>query len=94
LLAAFFLFGFVLVGMGGPVGLSVLVPLAFVVAAAGIAYLLHEWLKVFPRNPLARGFGVALVTVAVLVSCVYNLRAYFVAWPAVDTTQTIFRYHR
>jgi hypothetical protein len=28
------------------------------------------------------------------LSCLYNLRAYFVAWPHAATTQTTFRYHR
>lgn len=86
--------GVVLVGLGGPVGLSVLVPVLYVISAAGIAYLLHEWLKVFPRNPLARSMGVVLVSIAVIISCTYNLRAYFIAWPAVETTDTSFRYHR
>ena len=52
--------GVVLVGLGGPVGLSILVPLLYVAVATGLAYLLHEWLKVFPNNPLARGFGIGL----------------------------------
>jgi len=86
--------GIVLVGLGGPVGLSLLVPLLYVAAAAGIAYLLREWLKTFPNNPLARGLGLGLISLAVVLSCVYNLRAYFVAWPHNQTTRIEFQEHR
>lgn len=85
--------GIVLIGLGGPVKLSLLVPILYVGVATGIAYILQTWLKVFPRNPLARGLGIGLVCFAVALSCVHNLRAYFVAWPHNDTTKTTFRYH-
>lgn len=94
LLASFALVGFILVGLGGPVGLSLLVPILYVGAAAGIAYLLREWLSVFPNNPLARGLGIGLIALAVSLSCVYNLRAYFVAWPHNQETGIVFRHHR
>lgn len=89
-----FAIGVILVGLGGAVSLSLLVPLLYVAAAAGLAYLLREWLKVFPLNPLARGLGIGLVTLAVVISCVYNLRAYFVAWPHHTSTAAVFRHHR
>ncbi len=94
LLAVLVGLGIILVGLGGPVSLSWLVPLMYMAAATGIAYLLHDWLKVFPLNPLARSLGIGLVAVAVAVSCVYNLRAYFIAWPHNATTEATFRYHR
>jgi hypothetical protein len=90
LLSSYWLLGIVLVGLGGPVGLSVLVPLLYILAATGIAYLLHDWLRVFPVNPVARRLGIGLVVVAILVSCSYNLRAYFVAWPHDRTTLSTF----
>lgn len=83
--------GVILVGMGGPVGLSLLVPLLYVFVATGMAYLLHDWLKVFPRNPIARSLGISLIALAVTISAVYNIRAYFVAWPNNPTTQATFR---
>lgn len=93
-LAFLALFGFILVGIGGPVSLSLLVPLLYVAAATGLAYLLHEWLKIFPNNPLARSLGIGIVVVAVGLSCLYNYRAYFVAWPHSATTKATFQYHR
>lgn len=86
--------GFVLIGIGGAVPLSLLVPLLYVAAATGLAYLLHEWFKTFPSNPLARGLGLGLVVFAVALSCVYNYRAYFIAWSHNSTTRATFHYHR
>jgi len=86
--------GTILIGLGGPVGLSLLVPVLFLLAAAGLHSLLQSWLRVFPTNPIARNLGVSLVILAVAVSCTYNLRSYFVAWPHNATTQATFRYRR
>jgi hypothetical protein len=86
--------GVVLVGLGGPVSFSLLVPLVYIAAAAGLAYLLREWLTVFPRNPLARGLGLGIIILAVCLSSAYNLKAYFIAWPHNQTTRATFRYHR
>ena len=91
LLASYWLVGTLLVGLGGSVTLSLLVPLLYVLAATGVAYLIHEWLQVFPRNPFARQIGIGLVAVAIVVSCGYNLRAYFVAWPHAEPTLAAFR---
>lgn len=92
-LATFFVIGAILVALGGPVGLSLLIPLAYLFAATGLAYLLKEWLSVFPTNPLARNIGIGLICVAIALSCVYNLRSYFIAWPHARATKTVFRYH-
>ncbi|MDB5169341.1 MAG: hypothetical protein JWO41_697 [Candidatus Saccharibacteria bacterium] len=88
----FSLFGvsWLLVALGGPVSLSLIVPLMYLFAACGIGYLLHDWLKVFPHNPFARTLGISLIAVAVAVSITYNVRAYFVAWPHNPDTISIF----
>jgi hypothetical protein len=93
-LGLMFAVGVILVALGGPVGLSLLVPLLYLAAAAGLAYILHEWLKVFPLNPLARGIGIGIVALLVGLSCLYNIRAYFVAWPHNQVTKATFQYHR
>lgn len=93
-LAVFLVIGLVLVGLGGPVGLSLLVPMLYMATATGLAYLLLEWLKIFPNNPLARGLGIGLVVFAVVLSCLYNYRAYFIAWPHNVATKATFQYHR
>jgi hypothetical protein len=94
LLLTLFVISWILIALGGPVGLSLLVPLMYAAAATGIAYLLHEWLHVFPLNPLARATGIGLVSILIAFSAVYNLRSYFVAWPHNPTTRAVFHYRR
>ena len=91
LLGSFLVVSGVLVGLGGPVSLSFLVPILYMISATGIAYLLHNWLRSFPVNPIARGVGIGLISAAVAFSCIYNLRAYFVAWPHNHVTEATFR---
>lgn len=74
------LIGSVLTALNGPAGMSFIVPLAYLIAATGITYLLHQWLTVFPRNPVARYAGIALVTLAIATAASYHVIAYYVAW--------------
>jgi hypothetical protein len=90
LLISYVLLGGLLFALGGPVTISVLVPLVYLVIAAGFGYLLHEWLQVFPRNPLARAVGFGLMALAVALACLHDLRAYYVAWPHSPATQSAF----
>lgn len=93
LLLTFFIIGALLFATGGPLTISALVPIVYLFVAAGFGYLLHEWLQVFPRNPLARSVGFGLLAVAVALTCAYSLKAYFVAWPHNQATQAVFRKH-
>lgn len=79
-LVVFAALGSVLVALNGAVAMSFIVPLAYLVAATGVTYLLHEWLRVFPRNPVARGVGIALIALAIVCAVGYHVLAYFVAW--------------
>jgi hypothetical protein len=83
----------VLTALGGPVTLSLLIPFVYLVMATGLAFLLGEWLGVFPRNPLARGLGFGIVIIAVLLSCGYQLDRYFVAWPHMPETKAVYSLH-
>lgn len=90
LLAGFFVVGALLSAFNISVHFSMLVPLVYLVATAGIAYVLHEWLRIFPRNPLARGVGIAVVAVLIVAAGLYNIRSYFVAWPHTPATRAAF----
>ena len=81
MLFSYLVLSIILIGLNGPVGLSLAVPLLYLFAAAGLTWLLHEWLKHFPNNPIAKGVGISLITLAVIFSAAYNLEGYFVAWP-------------
>lgn len=90
LLLVVFIIGTLLIALGGPVHISLLLPAIYVIVTGGIALLLNQWLDVFPRNPVARTTGIILITAAVLLSCLFNLRAYFIAWPNNDATEAAF----
>jgi hypothetical protein len=94
LLASVLLIGAILAALGGPVTESIVIPVVYLFAAAGVAYLLHEWLQVFPFNPLARGIGITMLGIAVAVVCLYNVREYFVAWPHNTDTMSTFENRR
>lgn len=92
LLLTFIILSAVLIALGGEVGLSLILPLIYLVAIAGIGYLLRDWFKVFPKNPLARKMGMAIVILAIGMACFYNLRQYFIAWPLNRQTRIEFRH--
>jgi hypothetical protein len=92
-LLSFFLLGAVLISLGGPVTISLVVPIVYICAATGVALLIHQWLQVFPINPVARALGIGLVAVVISLSSLYNVRSYFVAWPHNTETQKTFVYH-
>lgn len=79
-LIGFFAIGSALVAFNGVLALGYLVPIAYLLAATGFTYLLHEWLTVFPRNPVARSFGILLISAVVAATVGYHLTNYFVAW--------------
>lgn len=90
-LTGFWLIGTVLIALQGPVAIQLLMPLVLVLAVGGLGYLLHLWLKVFPRNPLARGFGIGIMGLMIAFAVAYNVRNYYVAWPNTAETKAIFK---
>lgn len=79
-----------LVGLRGQVYSIILMPLIYLLAAAGLAYLINQWFGVFPRNPLAKYVGIILITVTVGLSCLYSVKQYFIAWPSAPATRDAF----
>lgn len=81
--------GIILAALGG-VNLSYLLPVVFISSVSGIRYILSEWLQVFPRNPVARGAGIAVIATLVALSVAYQMIAYFIAWPHTDGAKETF----
>ena len=79
-----------LIAMIGNTSISLIVPIMYLFAASGIDYLLRQWLGVFPRNPVARSVGVALMMIVIALSSVYQTRSYFVAWRYSSETANAF----
>jgi hypothetical protein len=80
----------VLISFGGPVGFATLVPLLYLFIAHGLSNLMAQWFTVFPRNPIARGSGIAVICLMLFFSVLYQTRVYFVAWPHTTATRQAF----
>ncbi len=93
--SGFFLLGATLLSLGliscgATVGFATLVPLLYLFVVHGLDYLLKLWFTVFPRNPIARYSGVAIICVLLCFSILYQTRAYFIAWPHNTGTRETF----
>lgn len=75
---------------GGLVTISALIPLVYLFIAAGIAFMLQQWLSVFPKNPLANFSATAMISVVVLLVIYFHINQYFVAWPQAPLTRRVF----
>jgi hypothetical protein len=91
LLAGDVIISLVLISLNSGVGYASLVPLLYLFVVAGLSFLLGAWLRVFPRNPIARGVGVAAICAMLAFSVLYQVRTYFVAWPHHAATRQAFR---
>jgi hypothetical protein len=91
LLAVFLLLGVGLVALHGAPALAYIVPVVYLVIATGLTYLLHQWLSVFPRNPLARSLALVLVGGIVLTIVGYHTQRYFAAWRHSPDTTAAYR---
>lgn len=90
LVASVLLVGTALIGLGGGVTLTILLPFVYIVAAAGVGCMLDRWTAVFPRNVIARSFGYGMLCVAVATVFWYSIRHYFVAWPHAAATKGVY----
>jgi len=90
LLLGIFIGGSLLISLGGSVNLTMLLPFIYIIVTFGLVLMLQQWFVVFPRNPLARNLGVTLLSVVVLLSALYNLNHYFIAWPNAPQTKATF----
>lgn len=87
--------GLIIGGLGQTmIAVLVLMPFAFSMVAAGIEYLLDEWSSVFPRNPIAKSFGVLMITTVVLFGSYYQLTRFLVVWPQTPETRAIYHNSR
>lgn len=90
LLVGYLIVASALVALDGPITIALLLPATYVIIAGGIAFLLAQWKTVFPLNPVAQTFAIVLLSLAITTSVIYNLRAYFVAWPNSERTKSTY----
>lgn len=91
LIAAIGIVTTILMAIGGTISYTVLLPFAYLVIAAGAAYLLEQWFKVFPRNPIARSIGIVTLCVVVGLACLFQMTHYFVGWPDAQATHETYQ---
>lgn len=84
----------VLSGLTGQFSASSLVPFLYLLVAGGIHMLLDQWFTVFPRNPIARYGGLALLCLTLAFSVLFHLRAYYIAWPHSLATRVAYHIER
>ncbi|HZM64333.1 MAG TPA: hypothetical protein VFB59_04335, partial [Candidatus Saccharimonadales bacterium] len=90
LVGAAILIGIVLISLGGVISISLILPFFYIIIAAGLGFLFTKWFEVFPRNPIAQFLALALVSLAVITACSYQLRHYFIAWPRNNQTRSVY----
>jgi hypothetical protein len=79
------IFSTFLISIGGVFTLTVIIPFVYLIISLGLAYFLQQWLSVFPVNPIARGLGVSMLAISVVIIGVYHSSRYFIAFP--DSSQ-------
>lgn len=88
-----FLFLTIIIGLillNGYDYISLGLPLLYMFAAVGLTFLVEQWFHIFPRNPLARSIGMALVVFLVGLVSSYHVTRYFIAWPRMDATRDAY----
>lgn len=80
----------VLIILGGSMTYVALTPLFYLCMASGIFYLLSEWLRIFPVNPIANAIGTILVLLLISSAVLFHFRSYFIAWPHSDGVAATF----
>jgi hypothetical protein len=90
-LLSFTVLGSILVAFNGIQAIGYIIPIVYLLAGTGITYMLHTWLTVFPRNPVARTTGIVLLSAIVALAIGYHLTSYFVAWRYDPATVQAYR---
>lgn len=57
-------------------------PFIAFICGMGLRYLFVEWRSVFPKNPLAKWFAIALMFGIITIHIFYGVRYSLLAWPA------------
>jgi hypothetical protein len=82
--------GMVLISLGGTVGIQLLLPPLFLLVAAGLAFMLEQWFRIFPRNPFAQSLATVIICLSVVAVGWYNVQSYFIAWPQTPATKAVY----
>lgn len=70
----------------GSLPISALLPAIYLLIATGIYYFRMQWIGVFPKNPIARSIGAAILIITLGSVLNYHINRYFIAWPSSPAT--------
>jgi hypothetical protein len=70
---------------------AILMPIIYILVANGLANMLQSWFTVFPKNPFARNVGVAILSIAVAITCAFHVQRYYEAWANAPATRDAFK---
>jgi hypothetical protein len=75
---------------GNQANLIIILPFIYLLAGIGIQNILNQWIEVFPRNPIARNVGYAVLIGTVFLASNYQCQRYFNAWANNNKTKAVF----
>lgn len=84
------IFGIIISALGGAVNTAILLPFLYLLVAGGLHFMLEQWFKIFPYNPLARSMATILIFVALATTVFYHINRYYVAWPQAPITKQVY----
>lgn len=84
-----FMISIVLASLNMLVSSAILIVFVYLFATEGLRWLLGKWMSIFPKNPVARGAGVFLISILVLTIAYYNINRYFIAWASNSSPHSI-----
>ena len=90
LLFGVLILGSLLAATGSAVTIAILLPFLYLLVAGGVNFMLEQWFKVFPFNPLARSVAAVLIVAGVVTTSFYHINRYFIAWPQTPSTKTTY----
>lgn len=70
--------------------LVMFLPFIYLLVGSGMTYLIEDWRRVFPRNPLARFMGTFILSLVVLSACSYHMNRFYLAWQNAPATKAIY----
>jgi hypothetical protein len=70
--------------------LVTMIPFIYLLAGEGMGYLIEEWRRVFPRNPLARFVGTLILTITVLSASAYHMNRFYLGWQNTPATKAAY----
>jgi 4-amino-4-deoxy-L-arabinose transferase-like glycosyltransferase len=70
--------------------LAISLPAVAILDAVGLRYLYEKWFRVFPLNPIPRGFAYIFIFVLILGQLAYGVRYALLAWPHSLETRKVY----